>query len=119
MRKRNALQENPGKGKHLHKKRPDVVAVKDDTCDIIIEEERQPTIEKINDDIRIITKCKFLWTNRKLYDLADPYLFILINENVNNLGNSVRDSVGTFKKVVICNKDEFEGMYETHYLEIR
>ena len=117
MHKRNALQEKAGRGSHLHKKWPDVVAVKNGICDIIIEEERQPTIRKIDDDVCVITKCKFLWTNGKLYDLAEPYLFILINENTNNLDNSVRENIGIFKKVVVCNKDEFEDMYKLYYLE--
>ena len=118
LHKRNALQEEQGKGWHLQKKRPDVVGVKNDICDIIIEEERQPTSEKINNDIHLITKCKYLWANGRLYDLGNPSLFILINENVNNLNNSIRENIGTFKKVIVCDKNEFEDMYEMYYLEL-
>lgn len=115
LHKRNALQEEPGKGRHLHKKWSDIVAVRGDVCDIVIEEERQPTIEKIDSDISIITRCQYLWTNGRLYSMSCPHLFILVNDNVNDVEYFVKEGVGNFEKVIVCSKSEFESAYAEHY----
>jgi hypothetical protein len=115
LHKRSALQEEPGKGRGLHKKWSDVTAVRGDICDIVIEEDRQPTPEQIISEISIITKCNYLWTNNRLYTLTNPYLFILVNDNINNVEYSVEESIGNFRKVIVCNKSDFAEMYEKHY----
>jgi len=114
LHNRSALQEEPGKGRHLHKKWSDITAVKGDICDIVIEEERQPTIEQIKNDISIITKCRYLWSNGRLYSLRDPYLFILVNDNINNIEYSTEKNVGNFKEVIVCDKNEFTDIYIKH-----
>lgn len=116
LRKRNALQEEPGKGRPLHKKWSDVVAVRGDVCDIVIEEERQPTTEKIESDISIVTRCRYVWTNGRLYTMSNPYLFILVYENVNDVEYFDKENVGNFEKVIVCGKGEFEDAFTKHYI---
>jgi predicted RNA-binding Zn-ribbon protein involved in translation (DUF1610 family) len=112
---RSALQEQPGKGRQLHKKWPDVVGVRGATCDVVVEEEREPTFGKIEVDIEIITKCRYLWVDSRLFPLSQPTLFILVNSPY-GVQSSVRDHVGSFKRVVVCAKGEFESMFRQHYL---
>ena len=107
---RSALQEQPGKGRQLHKKWPDVVGVRGATCDIVVEEEREPTAGKIEVDIETITRCRYLWVDGGLFTLSQPALFILVNSR-SGVPGSVRENVGSFKRVVVCGKGEFESMF--------
>ena len=114
--RRNALQEEPGKGRHLHKKWPDVVAVKGSACDVVIEEERQADVWKAQQDIDIITHCKYRWGDGAQFDLVNPVLFVLLAASFQSAPMSVRDGVGTFKRVVACEEAEFADAYQQYYL---
>ena len=109
--RRNALQEQPGKGRHLHKKWPDVVAIKGLQCDIVIEEERQADAWKAQQDVDVITRCKYLWVDGIQFDLINPVLFVLLDGPLYNADVSVTDNVGTFKRVVVCQKSDFEDAF--------
>lgn len=115
-RMRSALQEQPGKGTTLQKKWPDITAVKGSVCDIVIEEERRPTQEKVNNDIRTIAPCRYLWTLGREFELRRPHLFIVLNDNVNNIPASIQDDVDGFWRVIVCTAEDFPRMYETCYL---
>ena len=107
---RIALQEQPGKGRHLHKKWSDVAGVRGHMCDIVIEEEREPAYGKISTDIDTITRCRYVWVDGGLYTLSQPTLFILVSSGYTTT-SSVDENVGSFKRVVVCAKGEFEGMF--------
>jgi len=115
-RMRSALQELPGTGRPLQKKWPDITAVKDLGCDIVIEEERRPTQEKVDTDIRTITRCRYLWALGRQFELRRPHLFIVLNDNVNNIPPSVQDNVGHFCRVIVCTVEDFPNKYESYYL---
>jgi hypothetical protein len=110
FRNRCALQEQPGKGRSLHKKWADVVGVRGSASDIVIEEEREPAAGKVGQDIAIITKCRYVWVDERLLPLSQPSLFILLDSRY-HVGGSVKECVGTFERVVVCAKSEFESMF--------
>jgi hypothetical protein len=113
--KRSALQEQPGMGRTYHKKWPDVVGVRGDTCSLVVEEEREPSAGKVEQDIAIITRCRYVWINGRLVTLSQPTLFILVNSQY-GVRSSVRSNVGNFRRVVVCAKSEFESMFRQHCL---
>ncbi len=119
LRKRNALQEDPGKGRSLHKKWADVVGVRGRSCDIVIEEERMPAAGKIEVEVGIITRCRYLWTDGRQFALTKPYLFVVIDGEGYESMPSVRERVGTFDKVIVCRKIDFGEMFRRHYLSGR
>ena len=112
---RSALQKESGKGRGKHCKWPDIVGIKGDICDIIIEEERQPNGLKIRGDLDIITPCNYLWTNRRTYNLNNPTLFILINDTT-EYPTSVKEKIGSFSKAIVCMKNDFPEMFERYYI---
>jgi hypothetical protein len=118
-RNRIALQEMPGKGSHLQKgwKRADITPVKDEICDLIIEEEFQPNIKRINEYIPKITKCRYLWIANRLCTLCEPWLFIVLPNNADRIDSEVLKDTGTFRKIVVCNSNEFKIHYEEYCLK--
>ncbi|NJD53845.1 MAG: hypothetical protein FIB07_13370 [Candidatus Methanoperedens sp.] len=114
--KRNALQEQSGKGRVLHKKWPDVCGISNDKLKIIIEEERKPPNNTIEEDINIISKCKYLWVDNKEFPF-DPEctLFILLYNNINSIPENVIENKGNLKRIVVCDKQLFEQKY-TQYV---
>jgi uncharacterized protein YraI len=114
-----ALQEQPGKGRALQKKEPDVVGIRDGTCDIVIEEELNPSAGTVEADIARNTQCKYLWVDGRLFTLSQPTLFVLVDGQGYAAPSEVREQVGTFKRVVVCRKSEFAEMYRKHYLSLR
>lgn len=109
--KRSALQERPGKGRELHKKWPDICAIRDGTVRVIIEEERRATEDKIRSDIERIRTCKYLWADGGLFPLdAECVLFILLNENIYSVKDRILQNQGCMKTVVICSKETFQQM---------
>lgn len=115
FRKRSALQEKPGKGRELHKKWADVVGVHGTACDIVVEEELEPGYGKVQQDIDIITRCRYLWADSQLFTLSQPCLFVLVDSRGSATLASVRDDVGTFKRIVVCEKSKFETMFREHF----
>lgn len=113
--KRNALQEQSGKGREFHKKWADICGIKNEKLKIIIEEERKPTIPKIEEDIEIISKCRYLWTGGKEFKFdPDCVLFILLYNNINNIQERVVENKGNLKRIVVCNKELFKEKYNRH-----
>lgn len=112
---RSALQKVPGKGRDNHCKWPDIVGIKGDICDIIIEEERQPNEGKIEGYLDIITQCNYLWTNGRTYNLNNPTLFILIDDTT-EYPTSVKEKIGSFSKTIECMKNDFPEMFERYYI---
>ena len=119
FRNTSALQEQPGKGQALHKKEADITAVRGDLCDIIIEEELRPNLDKVQQDISLITPCRYLWTRGQQFELRDVYLFVVINDNPNGISQSIREGAGCFKRVIVCEKYDFGRLYQSHYLQGR
>ncbi len=110
--KRNALQEQSGKGRILHQKWPDICGIRNGKLRIIIEEERKTTSNKVNEDIDIISKCKYLWTDNTEFSFdAECSLFILLYHNINNIPETVIENKGNLKRIVICNKELFRDKY--------
>lgn len=113
--KRNALQEQPGMGRKLHKKWADVCGIKNDKLKIIVEEERKPTKYKIEEEIEIISKCKYLWSDGSEFDIdQDCVLFILLYNNINNVQERVLENKGNLKRIVVCDKESFREKYDCY-----
>lgn len=113
--KRNALQEQSGKGREFHKKWADVCGIENEKLKILIEEERKPTIPKIEEDIEIISKCRYLWTGGKEFKFdPDCVLFILLYNNINNVQERVVENKGSLKRIVVCNKELFKEKYNRY-----
>jgi len=113
--KRNALQEQSGKGTKFHKKRPDVCGIKNNKLKIIVEEERKPARSKIEEDIEKISKCKYLWTDGNEFDLdPDCVLFILLYNNINSVQERVVENKGNLKRIVVCDKESFSEKYDCY-----
>jgi len=111
---RSALQEQPGKGRHLHKKWPDITAVSRGVCDLVIEEERAPGPDKINRDIEIITACRYLWARNQLYPLRNPTLFVVATEVSLNPSPEIHGRVGHFGQVIVCEEKDFAALYHRY-----
>jgi hypothetical protein len=110
-----ALQEKSGKGRHLHKKKADICAIRNGLVKVIVEVERKPTLEKVNRNIDIISKCWYLWAAGKLFRF-DPLcvLYVVINNNEFRIPERVESSVGSLRWVVVCNKEEFPEKFKQH-----
>ncbi len=113
----SALQVEPGKGRSLHKKQADITAMTGDVCDIIIEEELRPNKEKIDDDIAKISPCKYLWTLGQQFELHDPCLFVLVNDDKFSIRPYTIERVGNLRRVIVCRVEEFQDQYENYYLQ--
>jgi hypothetical protein len=111
---RSALQEQPGKGRPLHKKWPDITAVSHGFCDLVIEEERAPGEGKVEQDIEIITACRYLWAREALYPLRNPTLFVVVTEATLSPSPIVRGKVGHFRQVIVCEEKDFSALYERY-----
>jgi len=110
--KLNALQEQRGKDRKLQKKEADVCAIKDGKLKIIIEEEQHPTVNKVKNDIEIISKCRYLWIEEDEYPFdADCVLFILLFNNKNEIHEEVIENKGSLKQIVVCKKELFQEKY--------
>ena len=113
--KHSALQEKPGKGRGLHKKRADICAVKDGFVKVIIEEERKATEDKVWKDIDIISECMYLWTDGELFPFDNLCtLFVILNNNINNIPERVDSSVGNLRYVIVCRIDRFPDLYNQY-----
>ncbi len=112
----SALQREPGKGTNLHKKEADVTAVLGGCCDIVIEEELRPTREHVDNDIAKITPCKYVWALGQQFELRAPYLFILINDDQNDIAPLAYPARGNFRRTIVCRVEEFKREYEEYYL---
>ena len=110
--KRSSLQEQPGKGRELHKKWADICAISSGRVKVIIEEERKATDSKVWTDIDIIAKCRYLWADGRTFPF-DPEcsLFVLLNDNVHNVPERVMRNYGNLKIVIICSKESFRERY--------
>ena len=110
---RCALQEKPGYGRDFQKKWADICAVRNGNVKVIIEEERKATESKVWKDIDIISKCMYLWTDNQLFPFDNLcYLFIVLNNNINYLPESLDHRKGNLRSVIVCNTENFPDLYK-------
>lgn len=113
---RSAVQEQPGKGRHLWKKCPDITAVSRGICDLVIEEERAPGAGKIEQDINIITACRYQWAGSELHPLRDASLFVVVTEAALGSSPIVRGKVENFRQVIVCEEKDLTALYKRYCL---
>jgi len=78
-----------------------------------------PAAGKIEVEVGIIPRCRYLWTDVRQFALTKPYLFVVIDGEGYESMPSVRERVGTFDKVIVCRKIDFGEMFRRHYLSGR
>ena len=73
---------------------------------------RKPTDDKVREDIDIVAKCKYLWTDGTLFPFdRERVLFVVLNDNVHGVPERVVRDIGNLKTVIVCSKESFGKRY--------